>query len=285
MPKTVVRICAWLLVVFVISFDLSGCFIIQAHRDSLNERQARKNERLKAEELQRTIHVELLAKGDSREVALSKLAKNTPDAQTAIMFPGNVDTGYFLISYEGFVPDFPVKSYGVYVTLVFQDGQYISYRNATLADTELTLFNDLVDGLYKNGKLSFSDSVKLKSDEWFSIKEVSPSAYDNELLLFQIWQAQRVDRKESSIQEYQYLITRKYRELQESAQQIRASNELAEERREQIELQRQSVAMQRNALISQALMNTFRASYSPTIPSTITCNSSGYGVYVTTTCR
>lgn len=276
-----------LIIIAAVCSSLGACNRAERRAQRLALVEQRKQQQAELEE-RRTVRVELIEKGDSVEAVKAKLAKNNPSGETSVLFPGNVETGYFVLGFDGHIPEATDIEH---VSLVFLDGRYQTFMPMDIQETELTLFDDVVAGLYKSNNISFQDAEKLRSDKWFSVRAVEPDIYDKELVLFQLWQAQRVDKKESTVQEYRYLVSQKFRELQESREKKQMSSELlrlgqqeAEYRQQQLQLQQESVRLQRSALISQAIMNTFLTTYTPAYPRIITCRSNSYGSYVSTTC-
>lgn len=266
----------------VICSSLTACAERRARQLALNEQRRQHFEK------RLTIQVDLLKEGDSIETVKSKMTNNFLTRKVSVLFPNNVETGYFILEFHGHTLDAPKINH---MSLVFLDGRYQTFMLMDIQEAELTLFDDVVAGLYKSNNISFQDAEKLRSDKWFSVHAVEPDIYDKELVLFQLWQAQRVDKKESTVQEYRYLVSQKFRELQESREKKQMNSELlrlgqqeAEHRQQQLQLQRESVSLQRSALISQTIMNAFLTTYTPAYPRTITCRSNSYGSYVSTTC-
>ena len=234
------------------------------------------------------IQVGNLAVGDSIEVALAKLGDTTSPEQIDVTFPGNVSTGYTVVGFEGHVAPESDAQRNVNVALIFLDGRYRTYLLVDAPTATLSLFSDLVSNLYQRGKLSFYDAEKMRSDKWFETWDREPDAFEKELVLFQEWQARRVDRKQSTVDEYRFLVAREDRELHESRDRSQANKELAARGREEVAIRRQELAtqqeavrIQRAALVSQALINAFRSTY---VPHVIHCNTTSYGSFASTSC-
>lgn len=265
-------------------------------RDSLLDNIKRKltseNYRLSELHLQpgRTMNLEALKVGDSVTGAKAKLASyGAPLEEGPVKTPEGLNIGYYLASYDGHPKGVGAER----VTLIFFNGAYISYMLQDRGDTELLVFDDYTNKLWEARKISFRDYVEWKKLKWFAVRNVAPDAYDEELFLYQLWQAERVDNRGSTLTEYRFLIKEKDRQIAEArANEERAEAQVASSQRaaayqaQMVSLQQQSVDQQRRANMSLALLTAFSATYKPALPRTINCTSyksfSGYST--TTTC-
>lgn len=251
----------------------------------------------KIEELQRlhlepsrTVSVDTVAVGDSVEAVKAKLASyGVPVEQGSVRTHDGTEMPYFLVTYNGHPPNVGSE----FVTFVFFNGAFVLNTLQDRTDTELLLFADYIHGLWEAKKISFRKYIEWKRDKWFQAKNIAPDVYDEEFYLYQLWQAERVDMKQSTLAEYHFLVKQKDREIA----QARANQALAEEQRdlakrtasyqaEMVSLQRQANIQQRRAnnIAEAALLKGF--SYRPTFPRTINCTSytSFAGYSTTTTC-
>lgn len=217
--------------------------------------------------------LERLRPGDSVPQVKITFADWTMFSDREIRTANGIETGYRLLTYRESAP----RGKGDLITLVFWDGKYQTNVSVPPDDLEPILFDDFVAGLYRAGKISLRQVVELKHDKWFEMHRVTPDQYEDELFLFQLWQAQRVDKAESTMEEYRYQVSQKHRQLEEARHEKRLGERM-------IEVQRQEAAATRGAILSAALINSFKPVYTPPPSTRMTCTTRGYGSYVTTEC-
>jgi hypothetical protein len=207
-------------------------------------------------------------------------------------------TGLVVREYKAFMADAP--SACETISTVFYDDKFVSVTRDSVQLAALTAYSDLLNHLVAIKEVSFQDAeierVSLKTDLVAPLDGPRREA----LLRYVEWQAQRYDRKETTREEYGYLLAEKEAEIQERQVTIdQKERELAQTeqqtevlRRQQevqsasLEVQRKQLATQRSLSISQALENLIRSrSYQPVVSRTITnCTSNVVGNSVKTSC-
>jgi len=236
----------------------------------------------------RTMDLSVLVIGDAVVAAKTKLASyGQPLEEGAVKTPEGLAIGYYLVTYDGH----PKNIGSSYVTLIFYNRSYVAYMLQDKADSELLVFDDYTHKLWEAKKITFRNYIEWKKRKWFAVRNVAPDTYDEELYFYQLWQAERVDSRQSTLTEFRFVVKEKNRQIAEA----RANEQRAEERAavekstasyqaQMLSLQRRSLEEQRRANITMEFLTAFSATYRPNLPRSINCTSyKSFSGYSTTT--
>lgn len=179
------------------------------------------------------------------------------------------------------------------VSAVFFNDKFVSVMQIKAEPAALIAYTDVLNYLVEQKTISFSDSEMERMSLKVDIVSPLDAPRREELLRFVEWQAQRFDRKETSLKEYQYLLAQKEAEVQERQGAIdQKEQELGLLKRQQaidsqaLDVQRQQLASQRAMAIGIALSNLSQSlAYRPTLNSSVSCTSRAVGNTVQTNCR
>lgn len=238
----------------------------------------------------RTMNFEVLKVGDSIATVKKQLVSyGDPVEESAVKTPEGFDVGYHLATYDGHPKDVGAQ----YVTLAFYKGAYVTYMLRGNADTELLVFDDYSRKLWEARRISFRTYVDWKNRKWFEVRGATPDAYEEELFLYQLWQAERVDNGQSTLAEYRFLVKEKDRQIAEAkVNETRANEQAASAKRaaayqaQMLSLQRESLEQQRRTNVSLAILTAFSSAYKPTLSRAIHCTSfNSFSGYSTSTCH
>lgn len=249
-------------------------------------------EQQKRYDLITNIRVDRLTPGMSVDQAKRAMPENVTQRELSVAIQG-VTVGYRLVAYQGHTLAEPNASY---VTLLFQDERYVRYIPEAAEIIALSIAEDLISHLHGSGAITLSAAEDLRARARLGASGKKIDQIDEELLLYQAWQAKRVDQGEISIEEYRYLTLMKGNELariraaaDSQAQLSLVQHRDLELRRKQLLAQQEATDIQRRALMSQTILNGMRSAYQPPQvyqpPQTLTCESSALGYTVTTRCR
>jgi hypothetical protein len=200
-------------------------------------------------------------------------------------------TGYLVREYDAYLNGADQDCQPV--SAVFFNDKFVSVMQVKAEPAALIAYSDVLNYLVSQKAISFSDAEMERMSLKVDIVNPLDLPRREELLRFVEWQAQRYDRKETSLKEYQYLLAQKEAEVQERQAAIdQKEKELGLLKRQQaidsqsLEVQREQLSAQRAAAIGIALANLSQSlAYRPTFNSGVRCTSRAYGNTVYTDCR
>jgi hypothetical protein len=200
-------------------------------------------------------------------------------------------TGYYVREFSGFLSG-ELQACAP-VSFIFYKEKLTSVVGTSMETAALQAYSDLLGYFVKSGGISFSDAEMERMSLKIDTIMMLDAPRRDELLRFVEWQAQKLDRKETSDKEYEFLLAQKEAEVRErqgtidqKERELRLMRMQSQMQVASLATQQQQLQTQRGMALSQALQNVNRSAvYVPPVRLSTTCVSRPSFGTVTTTCN